>query len=273
MNKAIQEDLEVARLEVDFVTTTKYLTTNQSLLQTLHEILRRRRNSARAPSITETGTSLPPCSAPERESIGQPRASSWEFISQVDLETVLREPVRTIREPPRWFRGSLRQAYSMALRIRGNRPAASWKLFILTSRMLLGPTEERGNADKQVFLDRMRRFQRGDWQSLLEEARLRDVWKEHHIGNEEEERAKVLRQAERKVRLREASRARTLLSPSGLAPGNADTLTKLQSRVQNDGVPDIPPEIRHHRPNSVIKVDRSVLLQALRNAGRGSAQD
>ena len=86
----------------------------------------------------------------------------WRFITSIDLEAELRKPVRTIREVPRWFREKLRQAFLMSLKHRESHADAGWKLFILTPRMLLKPTVERGEAGKKVFLDRMRRFVRGE---------------------------------------------------------------------------------------------------------------
>ena len=53
---------------------------------------------------------------------------------------------------------------------RRNRSARSWKLFILTARMLLRPTEEQGPAGKLEFEDRARRFLAGQWCELLREV-------------------------------------------------------------------------------------------------------
>ena len=41
---------------------------------------------------------------------------------ELDLEAEIRRPVQTVRELPRWFRGSLRQAFGMALRGREQKP-------------------------------------------------------------------------------------------------------------------------------------------------------
>ena len=56
--------------------------------------------------------------------------------------------------------------------------AVSWKLFILTPRMLLGPTEESGTVGKQIFNDRMRKYLKGEWVELLNEC----VCNEQGIG-------------------------------------------------------------------------------------------
>ena len=95
----------------------------------------------------------------------------WRQLDSVDLDETLRTPVRTVRDPPRWFRGSLLKAYGIALREWQRRATpAAWKLFLLVPRMLLRPTDERGEAGKHVFQHRMRRFQKGEWLPLLEEA-------------------------------------------------------------------------------------------------------
>ena len=96
---------------------------------------------------------------------------TWKQLERVDLEAEFRKPVRTVREPPRWFRGSLKRAYAVALRqwSREKTPE-TWKLVLLVPRLLLKPTETKGEAGKAVFNERFRRFLKGDWLSLLAEA-------------------------------------------------------------------------------------------------------
>ena len=93
---------------------------------------------------------------------------AWRDFQNFDLEAEMRRPVRTVREPPRWFRGQLRRAFGIALNEwRRTRSAAAWKVFLLVPRMLLEPTEEDGQAGKDIFAERMRRFLRGEWADLL----------------------------------------------------------------------------------------------------------
>ena len=90
-------------------------------------------------------------------------AHAWRFLESLDLEAELQRPTRTVREPPRWFRGSLRKAFGFSLKEWRRRPtAATWKLFLLTPRMLLGATEETGEKGKAIFFKRFRQFQRGE---------------------------------------------------------------------------------------------------------------
>ena len=93
-------------------------------------------------------------------------------LDGINLASELRHGVRTVREPPRWFREPLRGAYKMVLEEwAAARSDAPWKLFALLPRMLLRPTSPHGANGKAEFLERLRRFRAGDWASLLEEAR------------------------------------------------------------------------------------------------------
>ena len=124
-----------------------------------------------APLVADQDIAIVP-PAPETTIYGaQPPARAWRQLAGLDLEECIRQPVLTVREPPRWFRGSLRKAFMVALRARHFRSAEAWKLFILTPRMLLRPTDEKGEPGKAVFFERLRRFMRGEWLDLLEDAR------------------------------------------------------------------------------------------------------
>lgn len=95
----------------------------------------------------------------------------WQQLDEIHLEQELRKPVRTVREPPRWFRGALLKSYGVALREWRRAPAAAaWKVVVLLPRMLLRPTDEKGEAGKEMFLERLKRFQQGEWPALLSEA-------------------------------------------------------------------------------------------------------
>ena len=87
----------------------------------------------------------------------------WRQFDDLDLEELFKRSVPTVRDPPRWFRGGLQQAFGVALREWNRHPSpAAWKLFLLVPRMLLAPTEEKGSAGKKVFQDGLRRFMRGN---------------------------------------------------------------------------------------------------------------
>ncbi len=154
-------------------------------------------------------------------------------------------------------------------------PEAAWKLFILVPRMLLRPTDAKGSLGKAVFQERMRRFQAGDWETLIAEATSGPNQISVREFDEEQAQAHRPESAERKVRIREVSRARTLLTSAGLAPGNDETWQQLTHRDlrPRDGPTDLPPEALQHRPASPLELDKRRLIDALRGAGRGSAPD
>ena len=172
----------------------------------------------------------------QEEQTGWIPPRTWRQLEAVDLAAELHKPVRTVGEPPRWFRGSLCRAFHIALRQWEKTPNVStWKLIVLLPRMLLQPTGELGEAGKEIFQARMRKFLRGDWQDLLDEAaastaevqkaqRGSDCRKPLEAGAQ-----RHLAQAEAKIRMREVSRARVLLSSQGLAPGDATTLAELKN--------------------------------------------
>eukprot|EP00973_Karenia_brevis_P005099 700396-Karenia_brevis.AAC.1 len=158
-----------------------------------------------------------------------PTAGAWTYMNDLDLEAEIRKSTRTVRDVPRWFRASLRHAFMFALRARHHRPVAGWKLFILIPRMLLRPTEENGEDGKRIFLERYRRFQAGDWASLLQDASANSGQSWTTCASEESDKLKRREAAADKVRLRELSRARMILTSLGLAPGSEETLHELQN--------------------------------------------
>ena len=140
--------------------------------------------------------------------------------------------------------------------------------------MLLRPTEDTGELGKSIFFERMRLFTQGEWIALLDEA----VAKPKRVApvrtDEEEERIR-LQQVMQKIKLREISRARVVLTSSGVAPGTEATVAELTD-------PELrPTELSEQIPEACrscagvppIELDADELLAALRSAGRGSAPD
>ena len=93
--------------------------------------------------------------------------------------------------------------------------------------MLLQPTQERGEAGRASFHERMRQFQQGDWNALLTTPSKKAHMKHQEVPPEVAEQ-RQLRMAEAKIRLKEITRARTQLMSSGLVPGNQQTLDELR---------------------------------------------
>ena len=278
-----EEDVTVANLEVAYVSAAMHLSQQVELA---NEILRntsaaqRRLQTTRADHETSNDAALRPRlttarSASQDSGGAQPSAAAWGEMAAYDLEAELTKPVRTVREPPRWFRASMRQAFGLALRAYRQRPEAAWKLFVLIPRMLLRPTDENGEIGKAIFFERMRRFQSGDWAALLHEAAADQPQRTSKALDGEAARNHRREGAERKVRMREISRARTLLTSNGLAPGDDATLSKLTDRELRPRQlsQEIPAAALAHQPSHEIELEADRLTRALRTAGRGSAQD
>ena len=194
-------------------------------------------------------------------------------MAELDLEAEVRKPVRTVREPPRWFRALLRQAFMLALRERKHRETAAWKLFVLTPRMLLQATQETGKAGKNIFMERYRRFRAGDWTGLLRDSAA--TQRHQHAGDSHSAEDKKLAEASGKVRMREVRRARLHLTSSGLAPGTPATLAQLRDPARRPAALSeaLPPEATSYRPARSVNLEWASLANALRSAGRGSAAD
>ena len=156
-----------------------------------------------------------------------------------------------------------------------DRSSSSWKLVLLIPRMLLTPTAERGDLGKQTFFERFRKFNRGEWLDLLKEAADNCPEPAHRELDEETAAEKRREQAESKVRMREVRRARLLLTSLGLAPGDDETLAEL---TNTDLRPvrlaeEVPAHLLTFAPEAKVKLNKRVVLEALRAAGKGSAQD
>ena len=281
LNAAVEHDGAVVNLEIAYVAVAMHLSAQPQLASDIRRALDRRRGRQNAGTseghsqATISAGAPRPAGAPGSGS--QPTAAAWDAMAAIDLEAELRKPAQTVREPPRWFRGSLRQAFLVSLRGRAQRSEAAWKLFILTPRMLLRPTEERGDIGKAIFLERLARFQRGEWSELLTEAEEAGRAR-RRLAREldaEQLQQRRLDEAERRVSLREITRARVLITSTGLAPGNNETLDQLKDpqRRPTALTEPLPDAALRHRPANQLKLESDKLAQALRGAGRGSAPD
>ena len=81
---------------------------------------------------------------------------TWQCLDDVNLIEELGYSVPTIQEMPFFLRAGIREAYTLALtRIRDTRQASAnervqaWKLFVLTSRMLLYKPSTKGKEGKR----------------------------------------------------------------------------------------------------------------------------
>ena len=103
----------------------------------------------------------------------------------------------------------------------------AWKLFLLLPRMLLSRTKYQGEDGKAEFFSRFRAFKRGDWVTLVLQARRPKRKKQSQRVEVDPVQAK-LRAAEQRARLGEISHARRQeLVGTPLAPRTMETYWKL----------------------------------------------
>ena len=205
---------------------------------------------------------------------------AWDALDGVSLQDELGQTVPTIKEVPFFMRAGLRDAFTLGLtRIRDTRQASenekaqAWKLFSLTSRLLLAKPSANGAEGKEILLARLSRFFQGDWLTLLSEA--------HQVGNNrrgqdpsspEDQAARRRETAVANVQHGELSRARQALTGAALAPGTHETLQQLTDPTRR------PPHLERpvsasvlQRPPSSLRLNTKLFFEALRGARKGSA--
>ena len=123
----ISDDISVASLETAYVAIALDSASQPELVSEIREAL----------SIRTESCSSQNCHRVHRAQGRHISAESCAMIHGLHFEAKLRQPVRTVREPPRWFRESLRQAFALALRDRTSHKEAAWELFVLIPLMLL----------------------------------------------------------------------------------------------------------------------------------------
>ena len=150
-------------------------------------------------------------------------------------------------------------------------------LFQLTSRMLLTPTETKGQVGRDVMINRAEHFQRGEWLSLLAEARAhprRRGGAPRGLGEEVSEEADLRQRCGRahlKVHLGEVSHARQELTAPPLAPGTSATLEVLNDPVRRPrqlSAP-IPEDVLTWMPTEPVRFDHQAFLSNVRSSRRG----
>ena len=161
----------------------------------------------------------------------------WEAMDDVDLEAEFRCGVRCLHGVPSFLRGQFRSAFVTILEAMRTAyesgdhvlKCRSWKVFRLTSRMLLWRHQQRGPS-KAELERRIELFNKKDWALLLEEARSSAIRKPRKPAQllEEEDVVRRARQAEKLVQQGEVSRARQVLCSQARAPGTSATLNELR---------------------------------------------
>ncbi|CAE7572732.1 unnamed protein product, partial [Symbiodinium pilosum] len=157
-----------------------------------------------------------------------PHSRAWEQLDAIDLAAEFRRPVPTLQDVPPFLRAAVRHALMLALReLRTAYEAGTdhsytateraWKLFLLAPRMLLArPAHRQGPRGREELLARAAAFERGEWTSLLENARQLPVPTESPPKSDEMLAAERRERACAKVRIGEVSRARQVLTAAEL---------------------------------------------------------
>ena len=203
---------------------------------------------------------------------------SWEQLDEVDLSEWFGTRVSMLKICPFFFRGRLRQCFSVALRERHRTRQAedtlaekrAWKLFGLIPMMMLHRPRGAGAVGRDELAQRADDFARGKWTEMLQDASQMIV--KPHLetsSNEMEEAVRKGRAALNRVQRGQVSRARQELTGAALAPKNMDTLAELQGRRPQERVVDIPQEMVTFVPDRSVELDMKLFTKCVQSAPSG----
>ena len=157
------------------------------------------------------------------------------------------------------------------------RMSRGWKLLMLLPRMLLHRPSRGGRISRKQLEERFRRFQEGEWLSLLREgqgccseAHRRSVRRRRRNVDELEVRAS---RALHLCQLGELSSARQALEGATVAPGDLATLRALTDPDRRPALQRVPlsREVMECEPDQPFVLDPVEFLLCLRTARRGAA--
>ena len=211
------------------------------------------------------------------------RTRGWEALDSIVLADEFRVQVRCVQGVPAFLRGQLRGAFRTSLaRLReayGHQDepnkVRSWKLFRLTSRMLLWRSHAR-SPSREELEKRLERFHNQEWLTLIREAREAGSAdrrpRRRRISEAEELELRALR-AEKAVRRAEVSTGRQALCSAALAPGNAETLRELRDPERRPpcSTRPLPAEALAFTPPRPPAFDEERYVSNVRSARRGAA--
>ena len=208
-----------------------------------------------------------------------PLGQCWEQLESIDLPAEVRLSVATLQNVPRALRGRMRHAWGIALRrLRTlhemqvpseEAKVRAWTLFLLLPRMLLHRPRAVNYLPWEDLCRRFERFERGEWLSLIEEARgsSRGAGGRSRAPGPNPVSTR-LEQAQRKVQLGEPSHARRVLTAQALAPGTPATLRTLQERRPTQGA-ELPEAVQEPDPQVHLNFETKRFLENLRSASKG----
>ena len=140
---------------------------------------------------------------------------------------------------------------------------------MLAPRMLLARVPEHGRAGRRVLLDKAQAFQRGEWTTLLRQAR------DGRRGPQVRGPVDASRRRETacaKVRNGEVSRARHVLTSADLAPGDDTTFTALTDPERRAPAPrrPLPTGPSAFQPAELPRLTTPAVASALRDIRAGA---
>ena len=138
--------------------------------------------------------------------------------------------------------------------------------------MLFSRTKSLCDAGAKLLRDRVLRFQRGERTDLIREAAPHRAPRKQSARPAFDAEAKLF-QAVSHVRSGDLSRAASTLTASPIAPGNADTLSKLTDpdRRPVDSARPLTAEDLNSEPHARLHLGKSQFLETMRSAKRGVA--
>ncbi len=207
-----------------------------------------------------------------------PLAAHWAWIRGVDLQSELlpRAGARLLSRVPRAVRGDVARAFSLPLhRIQADpQDEGGWALLLLFPLMVLGRLQRGGDAGHRDLRERCRRFESGEWQSLLAEFRAASgsaaAQAEQHQAGEEDDEARRLQRCLALCRVGELARAARALEPARLAPDSEETL-QILSQLHPSAPSELPAWISEHVHPETFQLDPEILRRALERASRLAA--
>ena len=207
-------------------------------------------------------------------------ADAWASLDSITLKDEYKHACATVREVPEFFSRQFQEAFYIATsRIRTMHSQKkelelerAWKLFLLLPRMLLTRTRMKGEDGKNEFFYRIREFHRGDWLTLVQQARLPKRKKTAQRAGLDVD-AK-LRAAEQRARWGELSHARQELVGTPLAPRTMETYYKLcdpAGRPQQPRSLERLQQVCQFQPESAVELDYYRFISNVRSAPRGKS--
>ena len=204
------------------------------------------------------------------------RTKGWEFLDNLDFESISGSIIPTISNVPRHLQAFFRECCAMSLvkLSENSSDLSAWKLFLLTPRFLLQPVTRGGKCGKKEHESRYKKFRELRFDELYHSSVPRPDERQNKFECPDSDSvisSSLIRSVRSKVRNGEISRAGNLLTSSGLATTSLETFQRLQEKhPQRKNL--ISEELKHHKPTcSPVQVSLSLFISVLKNCPNGSS--